>query len=106
MTKKRTIKEKKELNSKIAEIIWLSLSGIIILSGLLLAMASLLIDTISGNFKKSPLYFLIEMQDKLFAWIKTWWADYPFTTFSSTSLLLLGVGLVFLLLVLLINAHL
>ena len=69
------------------------------------SIASLLIDTISGNFKKSPLYFLIEMQDKLFAWIKTWWADYPFTTFSSTSLLLLGAGLVFLLLVLLVYSN-
>ena len=105
MAKKRTTRERKELNSKIAEIIWLSLAGIIILAGLLSAIAGLLIDTISGNFKKSPLYFLIEAQDGLITWIKSWWADYPFSTFASTALLLLGVGVVFLLIVLLVYSN-
>lgn len=102
---KRTSRERKELNSKIAEIIWLSLAGVILLSGLLSAIAGVLIDSISGNFKNSPLYFLIEAQDGLFGWVESWWTGYPFPTFASTALVLLGIGLVFLLLILLVYSN-
>lgn len=102
---KRTSRERKELNSKIAEIIWLSLAGVILLSGLLSAIAGVLIDSISGNFKNSPLYFLIEAQDGLFNWVESWWTGYPFPTFASTALVLLGIGLVFLLLILLVYSN-
>ena len=44
MTKKiRTRAQRKELNNKIAEIIWLSLSGIILVSGILLSLSGALI---------------------------------------------------------------
>jgi hypothetical protein len=105
MAKKLTIRERKELNSKIAEIIWLSLAGIILLTGLLFSITGVLIDSITGNFKNSPLYFLIEAQDGLFTWVKTWWTGFPFSTFASAGLVLLGVGLVFLLLILLVYSN-
>lgn len=105
MAKKiRTTRERKELNNKIAEIIWLSLAGLICAAGLVSSIIGLIINSLTGNFKKSPLYFLIEAQDGLFNWVKTWWASYPFPSFANTGLVLLLIGLVFLLLILLVTA--
>ena len=106
MTKKiRTRAQRKELNNKIAEIIWLSLSGIILVSGILLSLSGALIETISGDFKNSPLYFLIQGQDGFINWVKSWWSSYPFSTFLATGVVLSLVGLVFLLLVLLVYSN-
>ena len=96
----RTTSEKKELNNKIAEIIWLVISGALFLWGFLFSLAGALIETISGNFKKSPLYFLVEMQDKFFAWVLTWWKDCPLKSFSTSGIVIMIIGLVLLLLVL------
>jgi hypothetical protein len=101
----KTARERKEFNSKIAEIIWLSIAGLIIFVGLLGAVAGLLINSMSGNFKSSPLYFLIEAQEGFFTWVKTWWEAYALTTFDKTGLVLMGIGLVLLLIVLLVYSN-
>ena len=105
MAKIRTKYEKKELNNKIAEIIWLSLGGIIFVSGLISGLLGLIINNIGGNRTKSPLYFLIQAEENFFAWVKTWWTDYSLTNFSTTGLALMIIGLVVLLLVLLVFSN-
>lgn len=101
----KTARERKEFNSKVAEIIWISIAGFIMFVGLLCAIAGLLINSIDGNFKSSPLYFLIEGQEAFFTWVKTWWASYPLSSFAYTGLGLMGVGLLILLVILLVYSN-
>ena len=106
MAKKiRTRAQRKELSNKIAEIIWISLSGIVLGCGILLSLSGALIETISGNFKSSPLYFLIQGQDGFIKWVKSWWSSYPFSTFLTTGVVLSIVGLIFLLIILLVYSN-
>mgnify|MGYP001036054385 FL=1 len=101
----RTAREKKELGNKIAEIIWTSLASAVFLGGIVFMVLGAIIDSISGNFKKSPLYFLIEAQDNFFAWVNTWWSGYSLKSFSLTGLVVMLIGLVFLLIVLLVSSN-
>ena len=96
----RTTRERKELNNKIAEIIWLVISGALFLWGFIFSLMGALIQTITGNFKKSPLYFLVESQDKFFAWVLTWWKDCPLKSYSTMGIVIMIIGLVLLLIVL------
>lgn len=98
----RTRRELKELNNKIAEIIYLVITGIIFTSGLVMGIMGGLIETISGNFKASTLYFLIQAQDSFFAWINSWWKGFPLKSFTSLGLLLIFIGVIILLIVLLL----
>ena len=94
-------KNKKELSNKIAEIIWLVLASLVFASGLVLGILGMIIDSMSGNLKRNPLYFLVEAQDNFFIWVKKWWSSYPsqLSQFTTTGLVLLFIGLVFVLLV-------
>ncbi len=101
----RTAREKKELSNKIAEIIWTSLASVIFAGGIVFMILGAIIDSISGNFKKSPLYFLIEAQNNFFTWVNTWWSGYSLKSFSLTGLVVMLIGLAFLLVVLLISSN-
>ena len=101
----RTRKEKKELNNKIAEVIWLVIGGVIFLTGLVFGIMGALIESITGIFKASPLFFIVEAQDKFFAWVVKWWADVPFKTFASSGIVLMLIGLVLLLIILLVFSN-
>ena len=100
-------KSKKELSNKIAEIIWLVLASLVFASGLVLGILGMIIDSMSGNLKRNPLYFLVEAQDNFFIWVKKWWSSYPsqLSQFTTTGLVLLFIGLVFLLIVLLVTSN-
>lgn len=67
--KKRTKEEVKALNWKIAEIIWYSLGGIVLVGGLVFSVLGLLIINMEGNFKNHPFYGLYESQAKFFNWL-------------------------------------
>ncbi len=67
--KKRTKEEVKELNWKIAEIIWYSIGGIVLVGGLVFSVLGLLIINMEGNFKYHPFYGLYESQAKFFKWL-------------------------------------
>lgn len=66
---KRTAEEKKELNWKIAEIIWYSIGGIILAGGLTFSILGLLIVNMSGNFKNHPFYQLYLAQNRFISWL-------------------------------------
>lgn len=103
----KTRTQKKELSNKIAEIIWVVLASIIFIGGIVFGLMGLIIEFMSGNLKRNPLYFLIEAQDNLFTWIRKWWSGFPkeLSQFSTTGLALMGIGLVFLLIVLLVFSN-
>lgn len=66
---KRTKESKKELNWKIAEIIWYSIGGIALIGGFVFSILGLMIVNMSGNFKKHPFYGLYQSQGKFFNWL-------------------------------------
>ena len=67
--RKRTAAEKKELNWKIAEIIWYSLGGIVLLGGLVFSLLGILIMNMDGNFTKHALYPLYKSQGEFISWL-------------------------------------
>lgn len=106
MAKKiRSAQEEKALNNKVAEIIWLSLAGLILLLGLLAGIIHLITHNITGNQANSPFYFLIQFETGFITWVKSWWADFGLTHLGAVSFVLLIIGLAFLLLVLLIFSN-
>ncbi len=67
--RKRTKEEVKELNWKIAEIIWYTIGGIVLIGGLVFSVLGLLIINMEGNFNNHPFYGLYESQAKFFKWL-------------------------------------
>lgn len=67
--RKRTKEETKELNWKIAEIIWYSIGGIILLGGLTFSVMGVMIMNMNGNFKYHPFYGLYQSQSAFFKWL-------------------------------------
>lgn len=66
---KRTAEERKALNLKIAEIVWYSIGGIILVGGFIFSFLGLLIMNMKDNFTKHPFYGLYEAQGKFFSWL-------------------------------------
>lgn len=67
--KKRSLEERKELNWKIAEIIWYSIGGIILLGGLTFSTLGILIMNMDGNFNNHVLYPLYQSQGEFITWL-------------------------------------
>lgn len=67
--KKRTSAQKKELNWKIAEIIWYSIGGIVLVGGLVFSILGMLIMNMDGNFTKHALYPLYKSQGEFISWL-------------------------------------
>ena len=75
---------KKELSTKIAEIIWMSIGGLVLLSGVICLIWSIVINNIgtdSTNMFSHPLYFLVEAQESFFKWL-TEWSKLEVSTFA------------------------
>lgn len=90
---KRTPEQQKELNWKIAEIIWYSIGGIIMLGGLVFSVLGLLIMNMNENFNHHAFYPLYKAQGEFFAWLGFG------STYANAGLVLILVGLVYFLIV-------
>ena len=91
--RKRTAEEVKELNWKIAEIIWYSIGGVVLLGGLVFSILGLLVLNMDGNFNNHPLYPLYEAQGKFFEWLGFG------STYANAGLVLILCGIVYMLIV-------
>ncbi len=91
--RKRTAEEKKELNWKIAEAIWYSIGGIVLVGGIVFSLLGLLIMNMDGNFTKHPLYPLYKAQGEFYAWLGQG------TSFANTGLVLILFSIVYFLIV-------
>lgn len=96
---KRTPEQIKELNWKIAEIIWYSIGGIILAGGLVFSVLGLLIMNMSENFNYHPFYPLYKAQGEFFNWLGFG------STYANAGLVLILVGLVYFLIVLYVFAN-
>ncbi len=67
--KKKSKEEIKELNWKIAEIIWYAIGFIGLIGGLVFSTLGLLIVNMNGNFKYHPFYGLYQSQAKFIKWL-------------------------------------
>ena len=96
---KRTAEQKKELNLKIAEIVWYSLGGIILTGGLVFSILGLLIMNMKDNFTKHPFYGLYEAQGKFFEWLGFG------STFANAGLVLILVSILYFVIVFYVFAN-
>ena len=75
LEKLKKTQSKKDLSAKIAEIIWLSIGGLVLLCGVVCLIWSIVINNIgtdTTNMYSSPLYFLVEWQDAFITWLNGW----------------------------------
>ena len=93
---KRTAEQKKELNLKIAEIIWYALGGVVFVGGLVFSILGLIVRNLSGNFTDHP---LIIAQKEFFAWLKFG------SSYANAGLVLLLVSLLYFIIVFFIFAN-
>ena len=66
---------KKDTSVKVAEVIWMSIGGLVLLCGVVCLILSIVINNIgtdTTNMYNSPLYFLVEWQDALVTWLYGW----------------------------------
>ena len=92
---------KKELSAKVAEIIWLSIGGLVLLSGVICLIWNIVINNIgteTTNMYSHPLYFLVEAEDTFFAWL-TEWSKLEVSTFAELGTWLVLGSTVYLLVV-------
>ena len=97
---------RKELSSKIAEIIWVSIGSIILLGGVACLVLSIVINNIgtdSTNMYSSPLFFLVEAQDAFVSWLNEW-SKLNITSFGNLGLYLVLIAVVYLLIVIAVYA--
>lgn len=90
---KRTPEQRKELNSKIAEIIWYSIGGIVLIGGFVFSILGLLIMNMRNNFTTHPFYPLYEAQGRFFSWLGFG------STYANAGLMLILVAVVYLIIV-------
>ena len=90
---KRTPEQIKELNWKIAEIIWYSIGGIVLVGGFVFSVLGLLIMNMDGNFKHHPFYPLYESQAEFFEWLGFG------STYANAGLVLILISIVYFLIV-------
>lgn len=97
--KKRTREETKELNWKIAEIIWYSIGFIGLVGGFVFSTLGLLIINMEGNFKYHPFYSLYQSQEGFFKWVSKW-SDFNFGgNYANLGVMLIVVSVVYLIIV-------
>ena len=66
---------KKEVSAKVAEVIWMSIGGLVLLCGVVCLVWSIVINNIgtdTTNMYNSPLFFLVEWQDAFITWLNGW----------------------------------
>lgn len=75
LEKLKKTQSKKDVSAKIAEIIWLSIGGLVLLCGVVCLIWSIVINNIgtdTTNMYSSPLFFLVEWQDAFITWLNGW----------------------------------
>lgn len=91
----------KEKSKKIAEIIWVTVGGVILFAGFACLILSIIVNNIgtdTTNMKNSPLYPLIPAQDAFVNWWNSW-CFYDIKTFASLGILLVIIAAIYLLIV-------
>ena len=107
LDKIKKTQSRKELSSKIAEIIWVSLGGLVLFAGVACLVLSIVINNIgtdTTNMYTSPLYFLVEAQDGFVNWVNSWWAESGIKSFGQLGLWLVLGSVVYLLIVIAVYA--
>ena len=75
LEKLKKTQSKKDVSAKVAEIIWLSIGGLVLLCGVVCLIWSIVINNIgtdTTNMYSSPLFFLVEWQDAFITWLNGW----------------------------------
>ena len=106
LDKLKKTQSKKELSGKIAEIIWVTLGGLVLLCGVVCLILSIVINNIgtdSTNMYSSPLFFLVEWQDAFVTWFNEW-SKAGITSFGNLGLWLVICSVVYLLIVIAVYA--
>lgn len=97
---------KKDTSVKVAEVIWISIGGLVLLCGVVCLILSIVINNIgtdTTNMYNSPLYFLVEWQDAFVTWLNGW-SKLNIKSFSHLGLWLVICSVVYLLIVLAVYA--
>lgn len=97
---------KKDTSVKVAEVIWMSIGGLVLLCGVVCFILSIVINNIgtdTTNMYNSPLYFLVEWQDAFVTWLNGW-SKLNIKSFSHLGLWLVICSVVYLLIVLAVYA--
>lgn len=97
---------KKDTSVKVAEVIWMSIGGLVLLCGVVCLILSIVINNIgtdTTNMYNSPLYFLVEWQDAFVTWLNGW-SKLNIKSFSHLGLWLVICSVVYLLIVLAVYA--
>lgn len=100
----RSAQQRKELNQKIAEIIWVTLGGIIGVAGIVSLVLGTFISNMSDNFHSHPFYPLYQFQEKFFTWLKSW-SHISLSSFVIFGIILISFACVYLLIVLFVYAN-
>lgn len=90
---KRTPEQRKDLNNRIAEIIWYSIGGVILLGGFVFSILGLLIMNMNNNFTTHPFYPLYQAQGRFFSWLGFG------STYANAGLVLILIAVVYLIVV-------
>ena len=75
LEKLKKTQSKKDLSAKIAEIIWVSIGGLVLLCGIVCLIWSIVINNIgtdTTNMYSSPLFFLVEWEEAFITWLNEW----------------------------------
>ena len=97
---------KKDTSVKVAEVIWMSIGGLVLLCGVVCLILSIVINNIgtdTTNMYNSPIYFLVEWQDAFVTWLNGW-SKLNIKSFSHLGLWLVICSVVYLLIVLAVYA--
>lgn len=106
LEKLKKTQSKKETSVKIAEIIWMSIGGLVLLCGVVCLILSIVINNIgtdTTNMYNSPLYFLVEWQDAFVSWLNGW-SKLTVKSFGNLGLWLVICSVIYLLIVLAVYA--
>ena len=107
LDKLKKTQSKKELSAKIAEIIWVTLGGLVLLCGVVCLILSIVINNIgtdTTNIYSHPLFFLVEWQDTFVTWVNEW-SKASITSFSNLGLWLVICSVIYLLIVIAVYAN-
>ena len=75
LEKLKKTQSKKDVSAKVAEVIWMSIGGLVLLCGVVCLIWSIVINNIgtdTTNMYSSPLFFLVEWQDAFITWLNGW----------------------------------
>ena len=98
---------KKDTSVKVAEVIWISIGGLVLLCGVVCLILSIVINNIgtdTTNIYSHPLFFLVEWQDTFVTWFNEW-SKASITSFSNLGLWLVICSVIYLLIVIAVYAN-